>query len=170
MALIMHLRDQGDLKIELNVEEAPTTCKNFLALAASDFYNGTKFHRNIKGYLIQGGDPTGRGKGGTSIYDGLPFADEIDASLSHDGRGVLAMANNGPNKNLSQFYITYSKQPSLDGKYTIFGRVIDGFGTLDKLEKEAESVDKKLRPLNDLVISSITILANPIADREWLDQ
>ena len=152
MALILHLENLGDLKFELYINEAPNACKNFLALAASEYYNGTKFHRNIKGFIIQGGSPGGNGKGGTSIFDGQPFADEISDTLKHDRRGVLSMANSGSNKNLSQFFITYGAHESLDSKYTIFGKLIDGFSTLDKLEIEGNAVGKGNKPLNDLVI------------------
>ncbi|KAJ0770024.1 putative peptidylprolyl isomerase [Helianthus annuus] len=108
--------------------------KNFLALCASGYYDGTIFHRNIKGFMIQGGDPTGTGKGGTSIW-GKKFNDEIRESLKHNARGVLSMANSGPNTNGSQFFITYAKQPHLNGLYTIFGKVIHGFEVLDLMEK-----------------------------------
>ncbi|CCF75630.1 peptidyl-prolyl cis-trans isomerase-like 3 [Babesia microti strain RI] len=151
----------GPLKLELFCAETPKTCKNFLALCASDYYNGLTFHRNIKGFAIQGGDPTGKGKGGESIYGGQ-FENEIVPTLKHDKRGIVSMANLGkPNTNGSQFFITYSRQSHLDGQYTVFGRVIDGFDTLDKLEKEP--VKEKNRPVKDIIIESITIHANPIA-------
>ena len=108
MSLILHIKNFGDLKLELFIDVAPLACENFLALAASDYYVGSKFHRNIKGFILQGGDPSGTGKGGKSIYGG-PFEDEI-SELKHDKRGVLSMANSGPNKNLSQFFISYSAQ------------------------------------------------------------
>ncbi|XP_075737139.1 uncharacterized protein LOC119160740 isoform X9 [Rhipicephalus microplus] len=95
--------------------------KNFLALCASDYYNGCLFHRNIKGFMVQTGDPTGTGKGGESIW-GENFANEIQDGLKHSVRGVVSMANNGPNTNASQFFITYAKQPHLDQKYTVFGK------------------------------------------------
>ncbi|PHT63250.1 Peptidyl-prolyl cis-trans isomerase-like 3 [Capsicum annuum] len=108
--------------------------QNFLALCSSDYYDGTIFHRNIKGFMIQGGDPTGTGKGGTSIW-GKKLNDEIRESLKHNARGILSMANSGPNTNGSQFFITYAKQPHLNGLYTIFGKVIHGFEVLDLMEK-----------------------------------
>nr|XP_037268851.1 peptidyl-prolyl cis-trans isomerase-like 3 isoform X5 [Rhipicephalus microplus] len=95
--------------------------QNFLALCASDYYNGCLFHRNIKGFMVQTGDPTGTGKGGESIW-GENFANEIQDGLKHSVRGVVSMANNGPNTNASQFFITYAKQPHLDQKYTVFGK------------------------------------------------
>ena len=120
MALTLKIEGVGHLKFELHCQETPKTCENFLGLCAAGYYNGTSFHRNIKGFIIQGGDPTSTGKGGESIY-GMPFEDEINENLRHDKRGVLSMANNGPNKNTSQFFITYAKHSSLDSKFTVFG-------------------------------------------------
>lgn len=162
MSVTIHIEDFGDLKFELYCQEAPLTCRNFLALSAQGYYNKSKFHRNIRGFIVQGGDPTNTGKGGESIY-GKYFDDEINdfEYLRHDRRGVLSMANSGANTNGSQFFISYSKQTTLDGKYTIFGKLIDGFETLDKLEKEA--VGKNNRPLNDIEISGVTVHYNPIA-------
>ena len=162
MSITIHTT-HGDLKCELNCEQVPMTCKNFLALAAKGYYNATAFHRNIKGFIIQGGDATNTGKGGECIY-GKNFPDEIVPELKHNHRGVISMANMGPNTNQSQFFITYGIQPSLDGKYTIFGQVIDGFETLDRLE--GEPVGKQYKPLNSVAIKYITIHANPIADQE----
>ncbi|KAI6192392.1 CBR-CYN-10 protein [Aphelenchoides bicaudatus] len=106
---------------------------NFLALCASDYYNNCIFHRNIKSFIVQTGDPSNSGKGGDSIW-GVPFEDEIHSDLLHDVRGLVSMASNGPSTNRSQFFITYDKQPTLDGKHTIFGKVIDGFDELEELE------------------------------------
>lgn len=156
----------GDLKIELACQQAPKSCKNFLALCASGAYNGCKFHRNIKGFAIQGGDPTGTGKGGESIF-GKFFEDEFDANLKHDRRGIVSMANQGaPNTNGSQFFITYARQPHLNGTFTVFGKLIDGLDTLEKMEKEP--VGKKNRPIKDITIQEVVIHANPIADEEAL--
>ncbi len=121
MSVTLHC-DVGDIKIELFCEQCPNTCYNFLSLAATDYYNGCLFHRNIKGFIVQTGDPTGKGKGGTSIWE-KKFNDEISDSLKHNARGMVSMANSGPNSNLSQFFITYAAQPSLDLKYTCFGKV-----------------------------------------------
>eukprot|EP00976_Prorocentrum_cordatum_P072074 1180571-Prorocentrum_minimum.AAC.4 len=98
--------------------------------------------RNIKGFMVQGGDPTGTGKGGQSIW-GQKFGDEIRHSLKHDKRGIVSMANSGPNTNAAQFFITYAKHKHLDGKYTIFGKVLGGMEVLDKMEKSVS--DSKLR-------------------------
>ncbi|KAG8953297.1 Peptidyl-prolyl cis-trans isomerase cyp10 [Tulasnella sp. 424] len=119
---------------------------------------------NIKGFMVQTGDPTNTGKGGQSIW-GKPFADEIRTTLKFNARGVLAMANSGPDTNKSQFFITYSKQAHLEGKYTIFGKVIDGADTtLDTIERVP--VNEKNRPTKEIKILSVTIHANPIANAQ----
>ncbi|KAJ7285198.1 cyclophilin-like domain-containing protein [Mycena rebaudengoi] len=154
----------GDLKLEIFCEAVPKAAENFLALCASNYYDGCIFHRNIKGFMVQTGDPTGSGKGGQSIW-GKPFPDEIRSTLKFNTRGVVAMANSGPDSNKSQFFITYAKQPHLDGKYSILGKVIDGAdSTLDAMEKVP--VTNKNRPLNEFKLTHITIHANPIADAE----
>ncbi|XP_073985604.1 peptidyl-prolyl cis-trans isomerase-like 3 [Rhodnius prolixus] len=160
MAVTLHT-DVGDIKIELFCEMCPKACENFLALCASDYYNGCIFHRNIKGFIVQTGDPTQSGKGGNSIW-GKKFKDEFKESLKHNVRGIVSMANNGPNTNGSQFFFTYAPQAHLDLKYTIFGKVIDGFEVLDELEKLPVN-SKTYKPLSDKKINSITIHANPIA-------
>uniref|UniRef100_A0A8D8S4K1 Peptidyl-prolyl cis-trans isomerase n=1 Tax=Cacopsylla melanoneura TaxID=428564 RepID=A0A8D8S4K1_9HEMI len=159
MSVTLHT-DVGDIKMELFVEDCPKTCENFLALCASDYYNGCIFHRNIKGFIVQTGDPTHTGKGGNSIW-GKKFEDEFKETLKHSERGTLSMANNGPNTNASQFFITYAAHAHLDLKYTIFGKVIDGFETLDNLEKLPVSPNHK--PIVDTKLNSITIHSNPIA-------
>ncbi|KAJ7077128.1 peptidyl-prolyl cis-trans isomerase-like 3 [Mycena belliarum] len=152
----------GELKLEIFCEAVPKTAENFLALCASNYYDGSVFHRNIKGFMVQTGDPTGTGKGGQSIW-GKPFPDEIRTTLKFNARGMVAMANGGPDTNKSQFFVTYAKQPHLDGKYTIFGKVIDGAdSTLDAMERVP--VTPKNRPLNEFKLTHITIHANPIAD------
>lgn len=113
--------DVGDIKIELFCEDCPKTCENFLALCASDYYNNCLFHRNIKGFIVQTGDPTGTGKGGNSIW-GRKFEDEFKDNIKHTDRGTLSMANSGPNTNASQFFFSYAAQPHLDLKYTLFGK------------------------------------------------
>ncbi|XP_064118347.1 peptidyl-prolyl cis-trans isomerase-like 3 isoform X3 [Macrobrachium nipponense] len=119
MSVTLHT-DVGDLKIELFCEQCPKSCENFLALCSSNYYDGCLFHRNIKGFMIQTGDPTGTGKGGQSIW-GHKYEDEVRDDLKHNVRGTVSMANRGPNTNGSQFFITYSPQPHLDLKYTVFG-------------------------------------------------
>lgn len=154
----------GDIKCEIFCELVPKSAKNFLALCAKDYYNETLFHRNIKGFIIQGGDPTGTGKGGNSIY-GKYFEDEFLKGLEHDRRGILSMANSGQDTNGSQFFITYNKLTDLDSKYTVFGKVIDGFNTLDKMEREP--VGKNNKPLTPIAIKYVTIHSNPIAENEY---
>ncbi|GAB6018628.1 Peptidyl-prolyl cis-trans isomerase-like 3 [Chamberlinius hualienensis] len=160
MSVTLH-SDLGDIKIELFCEQCPKACENFLALCASSYYDGCLFHRNIKGFMVQTGDPTGTGKGGSSIW-GRKFEDEIVDDLKHSVRGIVSMANNGPNTNGSQFFITYAKQPHLDVKYTIFGKVIDGMDVLDELEKLPVN-PKNYKPLNETCINNVTIHANPLA-------
>merc|ERR1719495_2375498 len=162
MSLTLHT-SLGDIKIELFCEHCPKTAENFLALCGTDYYNNCIFHRNIKGFMVQTGDPTGTGKGGHSIW-GSTFTDEIKDDLKHKTRGILSMANSGPNSNGSQFFITYGAQPSLDIKYTVFGKVIDGWDTLDQLEK-VQVNPKNHRPMagHEAKILNVTIHANPIA-------
>mmetsp|Transcript_3142 Transcript_3142/g.11997 ORF Transcript_3142/g.11997 Transcript_3142/m.11997 type:complete len:174 (-) Transcript_3142:108-629(-) len=162
MAVTLHT-SLGDVKVEIYCDTAPRTAFNFLALAASGYYDATRFHRNIKGFMIQGGDPTGTGKGGASIWGG-DFPDELHAENRHDARGVLAMANKGPGTNRSQFFVTYAAQPHLNGRYTVFGRVIHGLDVLDSMEKVP--VGPKHRPETEIRLDSITIHANPLADRD----
>lgn len=119
--------------------------------------------------MIQGGDPSGTGKGGESIWGGK-FNDEFHADNRHDVRGQVSMANTGVNTNGSQFFITYERQPHLNNVYTVFGRVLDGWDTLDQMERlpvEGEAATKKrnkFRPINPPVIKGVTIHANPLAD------
>ena len=161
MSVTLHT-DIGNIKLELYCDSAPKACTNFLALCASGYYNDCVFHRNIKGFMVQTGDPTNTGKGGKSIW-GEFFEDELNETLKHNRRGVVSMANKGPNTNQSQFFITYSKQSNLDMKYTIFGHVIDGQETLDELEKIPVD-EKTYRPKYDIKIKNVTIHANPIAE------
>lgn len=164
MSVTLHT-DLGNIKIELFVDAAPKACKNFLALCASGYYDGCVFHRNIKGFIVQTGDPSNTGKNGKSIW-GEFFDDEFNDHLKHNKRGIVSFANKGPNTNSSQFFITYAKQSNLDMKYTIFGHVIDGMETLDELEKIPVD-EKTYRPTYDAKIKSVTIHANPIADYEF---
>ncbi|KAI2511107.1 hypothetical protein MHU86_3242 [Fragilaria crotonensis] len=115
----------GTFCIELYYQHTPRTCHNLAALAASGYYNGTIFHRIIRDFMIQGGDPSGTGRGGESIYGGK-FQDEISKNLKHTGAGVVSMANSGPNTNGSQFFVSLKPLPWLDGKHTIFGRIYSG--------------------------------------------
>ena len=120
---LMHT-NMGDIKIKLFPKEAPRAVENFVTHARNGYYNGIVFHRVIKDFMIQGGDPTATGMGGESIW-GENFEDEFDPAL-HNLRGALSMANAGPGTNGSQFFITHVETPWLDGKHTVFGKVITG--------------------------------------------
>ncbi|KIJ44311.1 hypothetical protein M422DRAFT_252317 [Sphaerobolus stellatus SS14] len=139
----------GQIELELYWDHAPKTCKNFQELAARGYYNGVIFHRIVPDFMVQGGDPTGTGRGGTSIY-GQRFEDEIHPELRFVGAGVLAMANSGPNTNASQFFMTLAPTPYLDGKHTIFGRVKTGIRVLQRLG--AVATDNQDKPKEDVKI------------------
>jgi cyclophilin family peptidyl-prolyl cis-trans isomerase len=118
--------DKGDITVQLFADKVPNTVNNFVFLAREGFYNGTIFHRVIKDFMAQGGDPTGTGMGGP----GYKFQDEFHPSLKHDGPGVLSMANAGPNTNGSQFFLTHVATPWLDNKHSVFGKVVKGLDIL----------------------------------------
>ncbi len=120
---------RGDVEIELFADKAPKTVNNFVFLARDGFYDEVTFHRVIKDFMVQGGDPTGSGRGGP----GYRFADEFHPALKHDGPGVLSMANAGPNTNGSQFFITHVATPWLDGKHSVFGRVTKGMDVVNAI-------------------------------------
>lgn len=151
----------GEVVIELQTETAPKAVWNFVKLAQKGYYRGVRFHRNIKNFMIQGGDPTGTGKGGQSIW-GKNFQDEFDGPLTHSERGMVSMANKGKNTNSSQFFITYKPAKHLDRKHTIFGKVVDGLDTLDKME--AVPVDEGSRPLREIVIKDIVVFLDPFEE------
>lgn len=132
----------GTFVVELYHKHVPRTCYNFAALADCGYYNDTTFHRVIRDFMIQGGDPTGTGKGGESIYGGK-FEDEISKNLKHTGGGILSMANSGPNTNGSQFFITLKSTPWLDNKHTIFGRIYSGMGVVQRMGMVATDGDDK---------------------------
>jgi len=125
--------NQGMIEIALKTDVAPKACENFTALVEKGYYNGIVFHRVIKGFMIQGGDPTGTGRGGSSVW-GKPFDDEVSPSVTFDKRGLLAMANAGPNTNGSQFFITVAATPWLNGRHTVFGEVVAGYDVVQKIE------------------------------------
>ncbi len=114
--------DLGDIVLELYADKVPATVNNFVFLAREGFYDGCTFHRVIRDFMAQGGDPTGTGRGGP----GYRFADEFHPKLKHDGTGVVSMANAGPDTNGSQFFITHVATPHLDGRHAVFGRVVEG--------------------------------------------
>ncbi|MCX5858539.1 MAG: peptidylprolyl isomerase [Proteobacteria bacterium] len=156
----------GTITIELYEKEAPKTVANFIGLAEGTkeftdvktgqkvkrpFYNGVIFHRVIPGFMIQGGDPTGTGRGGP----GYKFEDEFSPSLRHDKPGRLSMANAGPGTNGSQFFITVAPTHHLDNHHTIFGQVVEGQDVATKISQVAK--DGQDRPLNDMVMTKVTI-------------
>ncbi|PON21205.1 peptidyl-prolyl cis-trans isomerase-like 2 [Trichoderma gamsii] len=151
----------GNLTIELQTETAPKAVWNFIRLAQTGYYRGVAFHRNIPNFMIQGGDPTGTGKGGQSIW-GKNFNDEFDGPLTHNARGIVSMANKGKNTNSSQFFITYKPTPHLDRKHTIFGRIESGLDILSKMEDVP--TDGSSRPLNKILIKDIVVFVDPFEE------
>ncbi|XP_065558558.1 RING-type E3 ubiquitin-protein ligase PPIL2-like isoform X1 [Artemia franciscana] len=162
-AYLRLLTNLGPLNLELHSDLVPKTCENFLKLCEKGYYTGTKFHRSIKHFMIQGGDPTGTGEGGESLWN-KPFNDEFKPNLSHSGRGVLSMANSGPNTNKSQFFITFRSCKHLDGKHTVFGRVVGGLETLSAIERI--ETDNKDRPIEDIVIEGAQTFVDPYAEAD----
>jgi len=140
----------GTMEFELYEDRTPVTTSNFIKLAKQSFYDGLIFHRVVKGFVIQGGDPTGTGAGDA----GYTIPDEIRPDLKHDSIGVLSMANRGPNTGSSQFFITLAAAPHLDGKHSVFGRLIKGEDVL--LAIGSVEVDERDRPLKDVTMK-ITI-------------
>ena len=126
--------DKGTIELELYPQHAPKTVNNFVFLAREGFYDGVTFHRVISNFMIQGGDPTGTGRGGP----GYKFEDETQGNPLRHERGVISMANAGPNTNGSQFFITHEPQPHLDGKHTVFGKVVAGQDVVDAIEQGDE--------------------------------
>lgn len=144
----------GTVEIELFKDKTPKTVENFVGLANQGYYNGIIFHRVIVNFMIQGGDPTGTGRGGNSLW-GSSFNDEFVADLKHENPGILSMANSGPNTNGSQFFITVVPTPWLDGKHTVFGKVINGMNVVyDISNVETGPGDK---PVNDVVMQEVKI-------------
>ena len=144
----------GAFQIELYPREAPKAVTNFIGLALQGYYNGLIFHRVIKDFMIQTGDSTGTGMGGRSIY-GKEFEDEFSYSLRHDSPGVVSMVNKGPATNLSQFFVTTAATPWLDGKHTIFGKVIDGMETIYGIGRV--KTDESGKPLDKVVLQKVAV-------------
>ncbi|VDO80092.1 unnamed protein product [Onchocerca flexuosa] len=157
------LTNYGAINLELFCKDAPRACENFIKHCKNGYYNNTKFHRIIRNFIMQGGDPTGTGKGGDSIW-GKPFKDEIISSFSHDQRGILSMANQGTDTNKSQFFITFRSCSYLDGKHTIFGRVVGGTGTLNAIEKI--ETDESSRPIANVIFVNAEIFVDPFEEAE----
>jgi len=147
----------GDITVVLHVDDTPKTSENFLTLAQQSYFNGLLFHRVIKQFMIQTGDPKGDGTGGNNIWNKQPgFEDEFNIHLKHDKPGILSMANSGPSTNNSQFFITTIPCPWLDNKHTVFGYVIRGMDVVHSIEKV--KVDKGSKPLEDVKIVSVNIV------------
>ncbi len=145
----------GKIELKLFKKAAPLAVENFTKLTKKGYYNGTIFHRVIKNFMIQGGDPTGTGMGGSSIW-GKEFKNEYAPNLTFDRPYLLAMANRGPNTNGSQFFITVAKTPWLNGGYTIFGEVVKGQKVVDAISKVATSKPGD-KPLKKVVIKKAYI-------------
>jgi peptidyl-prolyl cis-trans isomerase A (cyclophilin A) len=159
--------NKGDITLELFEQRAPRTVENFVGLATGEkswtdpetnekvegepLYEDVIFHRIIDDFMIQGGDPTGTGRGGP----GYQFDDEFHEELNHDGPGILSMANSGPNTNGSQFFITLDATPHLNGRHSVFGRVIDGMDVVEEIG--SVPTDRNDKPMKDIVIESIDI-------------
>ena len=141
----------GTFKIELFEDRAPRTTANFITLAEKDFYEGVIFHRVIDGFMIQGGDPTGTGRGGPGHH----IKDEFHPELTHEGPGILSMANAGPNTGGSQFFVTLAATPWLDGKHAIFGRVVEGMDVVRKIGSTPTAAGD--RPKTDVVMEKVAI-------------
>ena len=141
----------GAFTIELFEQQVPNTVQNFVKLAENKFYDGVLFHRVIDGFMSQGGDPTGTGRGGP----GYKFPDEFHPQLKHDSEGILSMANAGPNTNGSQFFITLAPTPHLDGRHAVFGKVVEGMEAVRKIGKAPTKPGD--RPVTDVVMTSVRI-------------
>ena len=142
---------KGTFRIELFENKAPITTKNFIDLAGKGFYDGVIFHRVIDGFMIQGGDPTGTGRGGP----GYKIPDEFHPDLRHDSAGILSMANAGPNTGGSQFFITLGPTPHLNNRHAVFGKVIEGLDIVKAIGKVPTGPAD--RPLEDVVMKKVTI-------------
>ena len=145
----------GSFSIELFEDRAPATTKNFVDLAEKGFYDGVIFHRIIEGFMIQGGDPTGTGRGGP----GYTISDEFHPELQHSAQGMLSMANAGPNTGGSQFFITLEATPWLDGKHTVFGKVVEGMDVVRTIGSTPTGRGDK--PVEDVVMQSVRIGGGP---------
>ena len=145
----------GDITLRLYPESAPKACENFLGLIEQGFYDGLVFHRVEEDFVIQGGDPDASGYGGKSIW-GKAFENEIDPTLAFDRPGVLAMANRGKDTNTSQFFITLTPAPWLDGRFTIFGEVVAGLDVVRTISELDVNI-ATYRPIKDAVIESMSV-------------
>ncbi len=131
--------EKGTVRVKLFADKAPETVNNFVFLAREGYFDGTTFHRVIKGFMVQGGDPTGTGAGGP----GYRIRDEFHPDLRHDKPGVLSMANAGPNTGGSQFFITHTATPWLDGRHAVFGEVVEGMETVNAIRERDPQLDRE---------------------------
>jgi cyclophilin family peptidyl-prolyl cis-trans isomerase len=150
--------NQGDIKLELFIEQTPKTAGNFIKLASENFYDGVRFHRVIKGFMIQGGDPLSKDVANKMVWGtgdpGYKFADEFAPGLSNV-RGTISMANSGPNTNGSQFFINTADNVFLDGRHAVFGKVIEGMDVVDKIESTPKG--ERDIPVSDMIINDVEI-------------
>lgn len=153
----------GDIDVELWAKETPKACRNFIQLCLEGYYDGIIFHRVVKGFIAQGGDPTGTGEGGESIY-GEPFKDEFHSRLRFNRRGLLAMANADKDDNTSQFFFTLGPTPELQNKHTLFGKVSGE--TVFNMVKLEEGLIERERPVYPHKILKTVVLNNPFPDIE----
>lgn len=155
MAFVVILETtQGKIEIKLFPEVAPKACENFIGLVKKGYYDGTTFHRVIKDFMVQGGDPTATGMGGESFF-GRSFEDEVRSNVTFDRPGLLAMANAGPNTNGSQFFITVAVTPWLNMRHTIFGEVVRGYDVVEKISQLPVGANDK--PVKDQKIIKATV-------------
>jgi cyclophilin family peptidyl-prolyl cis-trans isomerase len=143
--------NHGTIKAEMYSDKAPKTAANFIELARKGFYDGVIFHRVIDGFMVQGGDPTGTGRGGP----GHTIKDEFGKGLAHTHAGIFSMANSGPNTGGSQFFITLGPTPHLDRKHAVFGKVIEGLDVVRSIGKTKVGPNDK--PVQDVVIQRVSI-------------
>ncbi|GMK57825.1 hypothetical protein CspeluHIS016_0406590 [Cutaneotrichosporon spelunceum] len=158
------MTNYGGLNVELYGDRAPKTVYNFVQLAKKGYYDGVVFHRLIPGFMIQGGDPTGTGRGGESFW-GEPFRDEFGAkgAFKHESRGTLSMANSGPNTNGSQFFVTFRETPHLNNKHTVFGKLVGGEDVLNALERIPVRPGGDT-PTKTIKITGVQVLQDPFEE------
>ena len=149
--MVKFVTNKGTFVAEIFADKVPVTAKNFLNLVSEGFYDGIVFHRVIEGFMIQGGDPTGTGMGGSENH----IEDEFVDDLVHDAKGILSMANAGPNTARSQFFITLDETPWLDGHHAVFGKVVKGLEVVEEIgQVETDFSD---RPLDEVVMMKVSI-------------
>ncbi|CDE15291.1 MAG TPA: peptidylprolyl isomerase [Firmicutes bacterium] len=167
--IVIKVKDYGEMKFNLDYKSAPNTCKNFVSLARKGFYNGVIFHRVIKNFMIQGGDPTGTGMGGPGYSIKGEFrSNGFKNDLKHD-RGVISMARSFmPNSAGSQFFVMHKTAPHLDGEYAAFGTMESGFDVLDAIA--CTRTNRSDRPLKDIVIETVEVIDEPEEEPEIIQK